>query len=120
MPRRKGGTDTPTNLAPACRGCNRAKGIRKVEDFLRDYPEVLARVRRHQAGEDALSGIEPAERPVDRRKTTTIRIPGAVLDALKQLAFDRKTTVNDLLTSGVSRVLNMHGRAPHSPTRSHP
>ena len=63
IPRCAGGTDAPSNRAPACQGCNSRKGRRSVERFLEKYSDILARVRRHQAGHDVLTGLEPGEPP---------------------------------------------------------
>ncbi|WP_424140002.1 hypothetical protein [Roseomonas chloroacetimidivorans] len=69
------------------------------------------------AAETAPAQPEPAAAPAkakksDGRKTTTIRISEPALDALKQLALDRKTKLNDLLVSGAMRELEAHGRKP--------
>ncbi len=42
-PRSKGGSDRVSNLTLACEPCNRRKGNRPVEDFLKRKPEVLAK-----------------------------------------------------------------------------
>lgn len=44
VPRSRGGTDRVSNLTLACEPCNRRKGSRPVEVFLKSKPEVLARV----------------------------------------------------------------------------
>jgi 5-methylcytosine-specific restriction endonuclease McrA len=44
-PRSRGGSDRVANLVVACRACNMAKGHLSLEDFLRDRPQVLARVQ---------------------------------------------------------------------------
>jgi HNH endonuclease len=49
VPQRDGGGNEPSNIAPACNRCNREKGCLRVADYLRGYPEVLARVRAYQA-----------------------------------------------------------------------
>jgi HNH endonuclease len=54
VPQRDGGGNEPSNLAPACNRCNREKGCLPVADYLRGYPEVLARVRAYQAAVDEL------------------------------------------------------------------
>ena len=46
VPKSKGGTDRVSNLTLACAPCNRRKGNRPVEDFLKKKPEVLERIRR--------------------------------------------------------------------------
>jgi 5-methylcytosine-specific restriction endonuclease McrA len=43
-PRSRGGSDRVSNLCVACRTCNEVKGSRPVEEFLRDKPDMLARV----------------------------------------------------------------------------
>jgi len=45
-PRSRDGTDRVSNLTLACEPCNRRKGNRPVEDFLKRKPEVLARIKR--------------------------------------------------------------------------
>lgn len=42
--RSRGGSDRPSNLVPACVGCNRAKGNSPVEDFLASDPLRLGRI----------------------------------------------------------------------------
>jgi len=44
VPKSRGGTDRVSNLTLACGPCNRRKGDRTVEDFLKRKPEVLAKV----------------------------------------------------------------------------
>ena len=46
VPRSKGGTDRVSDLTLACEPCNRRKGNRPVEDFLKKKPEVLERIKR--------------------------------------------------------------------------
>lgn len=46
VPKARGGSNRVSNLAIACVQCNQKKGARPVEEFLKDKPEVLARVRR--------------------------------------------------------------------------
>ena len=43
-PRSKGGSDRVSNLCLACEPCNRRKGNKPVETFLKDKPEVLAKI----------------------------------------------------------------------------
>ncbi len=45
-PGSNGGTDRVSNLTLACEPCNRRKGNRSIEDFLKGKPEVLARIQR--------------------------------------------------------------------------
>jgi 5-methylcytosine-specific restriction endonuclease McrA len=45
VPRSQGGSDRVANLVIACHNCNQAKGNQALEDFLRDRPEVLARLQ---------------------------------------------------------------------------
>lgn len=57
-PRARRGAEDPTNLVAACRSCNLAKGDLELEEFLRDRPAVLERVRRRLAAplrEEAVS-----------------------------------------------------------------
>jgi len=42
--RRRGGSNRVSNLTIACEDCNKKKGTRLVEEFLRDQPELLARI----------------------------------------------------------------------------
>jgi 5-methylcytosine-specific restriction endonuclease McrA len=46
IPRSEGGTDRVSNLTPACEPCNRRKGNRPVDVFLKGKPEVLERIKR--------------------------------------------------------------------------
>ena len=46
VPRGWGGTDRVSNLTLACEPCNRRKGNRPVEDFLKKDPDRLARIKR--------------------------------------------------------------------------
>lgn len=48
QPRSKGGSDRVSNLVIACHACNQAKGDQRLEDFLADRPEVLARIQVQQ------------------------------------------------------------------------
>jgi len=43
--RSKGGSNRVSNLVPSCRPCNEAKGNMPVEVFLKDHPEVLAKIK---------------------------------------------------------------------------
>ena len=45
QPRASGGTDRVSNLTLACEKCNKKKGSRSVEDFLKGKPTVLARIK---------------------------------------------------------------------------
>ena len=45
-PKSRGGSDRVSNLTLACEPCNRRKGDRPVEVFLKKKPEVLERIRR--------------------------------------------------------------------------
>jgi 5-methylcytosine-specific restriction endonuclease McrA len=44
VPRAKGGTDRASNLTLACEACNQTKDSQDVGEFLKDKPEVLARL----------------------------------------------------------------------------
>jgi 5-methylcytosine-specific restriction endonuclease McrA len=44
-PKSKGGTDRVSNLTLACEPCNRRKGNKPVEDFLKKDPERLKRIK---------------------------------------------------------------------------
>lgn len=44
VPRARGGTDRVSNLCLACQTCNRAKGTKDIEVFLKRKPEVLKRI----------------------------------------------------------------------------
>jgi hypothetical protein len=111
-PRCDGGGDQRSNLAPACKSCNSAKGGRPVEFFLREHPVVLARVRAYQAGQDVLSTLTPGEKPraADDRINTTVRISPEGLEALKNVAAAKRVRVNDLLLDGAEHVLALYGR----------
>lgn len=41
----RGGTDRPSNLVLSCPACNLAKGTQDVREFLKDCPDVLARIQ---------------------------------------------------------------------------
>lgn len=107
VPRCRDGGDEPSNLAPACRSCNSAKAGRPVEHFLRDHPEVLARVRRYQAGEDVLAGLVPGVRPrsLDTRMATTLRIEPKKLEVLKVAAHRRGVRVNELVLTAIDEFM---------------
>ena len=45
VPRARGGTNRVSNLTLACERCNRAKGARPVEEFLKNKPELIARIK---------------------------------------------------------------------------
>lgn len=45
--RRRGGSNRPSNLLPACVACNQEKGSRPVEVYLEGRPELLDKVLRH-------------------------------------------------------------------------
>ena len=44
----RGGSNRPSNLVASCIPCNQAKDNTWVEDYLKDRPDVLARVNRHR------------------------------------------------------------------------
>jgi 5-methylcytosine-specific restriction endonuclease McrA len=46
LARTNGGTDRVSNLALACEPCNRKKGTRRIEDFLKGKPDLLAKILR--------------------------------------------------------------------------
>ena len=45
VPRSKGGTDRVSNLTLACEACNRKKGDKSVEEFLKGKPDLLRRIQ---------------------------------------------------------------------------
>jgi 5-methylcytosine-specific restriction endonuclease McrA len=45
LARTNGGTDRVSNLALACEPCNRKKGSRSIEEFLKGKPELLAKIK---------------------------------------------------------------------------
>ena len=47
IPRNSNGPTTPGNIVAACERCNKAKGNRPVEEYLKRRPKVLARVQTH-------------------------------------------------------------------------
>ena len=47
IPRSANGPTNPGNLVSACERCNKAKGNRPVEEYLRSRPKVLERVKTH-------------------------------------------------------------------------
>ncbi len=46
--RSKGGSDRFSNLALSCEKCNQKKGNKPVEQFLKDKPEILKKIKSHQ------------------------------------------------------------------------
>ncbi|QFQ98330.1 HNH endonuclease [Streptomyces phaeolivaceus] len=46
QPRARGGSDRVSNLTLSCAPCNQAKASRPIEDFLKDRPEVVAKLKR--------------------------------------------------------------------------
>ena len=47
IPRSVNGPNTPGNVVAACERCNKAKGDRPIEEYLRRRPKVLERVKTH-------------------------------------------------------------------------
>ena len=47
IPRNSNSPTTPGNIVAACERCNKAKGNRPVEEYLKRRPKVLARVQTH-------------------------------------------------------------------------
>jgi 5-methylcytosine-specific restriction endonuclease McrA len=47
IPKSKGGSDRVSNLTLACHSCNQTKGKLFVEEFLKDKPEILKRIKSH-------------------------------------------------------------------------
>ena len=45
MPQSKGGSDRVSNLVPSCHECNQKKSNSQIEEFLKDDPERLMRIR---------------------------------------------------------------------------
>jgi len=116
--RSRGGGDEPRNLAPACLSCNSAKGDRTVEYFLRDHPNVMDRVRRHQAGEDVLTGLEPGERPRAapvERVALTIKLSREDWLRVKKISIAQRTSMQDLALEAFSKLLVAAGDAPIVP-----
>jgi 5-methylcytosine-specific restriction endonuclease McrA len=46
--RSRKGSNRPSNLIPACKSCNDAKGARSLEEFLATKPALLARIHSYQ------------------------------------------------------------------------
>ena len=46
VPKARGGSNRLSNLAIACVECNQKKGARPIEEFLKEKPELLARIRK--------------------------------------------------------------------------
>jgi hypothetical protein len=44
IPKSKGGTNRVSNLTLACRPCNKRKGNKPIEDFLKSKPEILKKI----------------------------------------------------------------------------
>jgi 5-methylcytosine-specific restriction endonuclease McrA len=45
VPRLQGGSNRPSNLVPACRVCNKKKGVLSIQRFLADRPELLKKIQ---------------------------------------------------------------------------
>lgn len=109
-----GGGDDSSNIAPACRSCNSSKGNRSVGWFLREHPEVLARVKAHQAGADVLTGLVPGEKPRAKGDggylSTGLRIEEGLMCDLKRLAVQRRCRVNDVVVEAIENLLALNGR----------
>lgn len=45
IPKARGGSNRISNLVLACEKCNKKKGARSIEEFLRDKPELLNRIK---------------------------------------------------------------------------
>jgi len=113
--RSRGGGGERSNLAPACRDCNFSKGARSVEHFLRHHPEALARVRTHQSGQDAFAGLEPGEKPrgaEDNLRTLTMRLPLAVHDQLREMAFTSRRSQHSLMMDALNLLFERDGDPP--------
>ena len=73
LPRSRGGHATPENLAPACRGCNRARCSRPVAAYVRELlesgrqpraallEEALERLSRSSRGAESAYGARQLE-----------------------------------------------------------
>lgn len=48
VPKKKGGSDRISNLCIACHDCNQEKAEQDVEHFLKNKPEVLAKIKKQQ------------------------------------------------------------------------
>ena len=46
IPKARGGSNRVSNLVIACIDCNKKKGSKPIEEFLKDRPELLSRIRR--------------------------------------------------------------------------
>jgi hypothetical protein len=119
VPQIAGGGNHPSNLAPACRSCNAAKNARSVEHFLRDAPEILARVISHQAGKDVLAGLLPHDPPGraadkgwqdykdSRAPMMVVRMPVALRDridaAAKAQGMSRSAYIRGAAIKGLER-----------------
>lgn len=65
LPRSRGGHRTPANLAPACRGCNRARRSRPVAAYVRELLDAGRSPRVHTL-EAALERLGSSPRPAER------------------------------------------------------
>ncbi|WP_424140001.1 HNH endonuclease [Roseomonas chloroacetimidivorans] len=117
VPRAAGGTDDRQNLAPSCALCNGSKGSSRLEFWLRHDPDVLARVRRFQAGEDVLGEVVPSTINAHRRtkgpvRGITLRLPPDAHSRLKRLAAAPKVPVHDLLLEAVNDLFRKNDLPP--------
>lgn len=119
IPRCKGGTDTASNIVPACKSCNSAKGGRTVEYFLRARPEVLARVRAYQAGVDVLTDLQPGAKPnaADHPPpvSLTMRLPIAAHDRLREMAYRSRRSQHALMMDALNLLFEKSGKPPIAP-----
>lgn len=78
IPRSHGGSDRPSNLVPACCDCNRDKGDRSLQDFLKNKPLLLARLlselKRPMSDAAALFLMRPVLREALERCTPSLNI----------------------------------------------
>jgi hypothetical protein len=98
-----GGVNETSNVVPACRRCNSAKSAQPVEDFLRNNPEALARVRAHQAVVD----MRPIT-PRSRRRPLVTTLPPDLIDAVDAIAAEEDRSRAKMIEIVLRRFVQEH------------
>ena len=117
VPRNSNGPTTPGNIVAACEWqCNKAKGNRPVEEYLRRRPKVLARVQTHlkrpMSAAAHLNAIIPRLLAELRGNNWTVTEHDAAQTAANRRMLDiPKSHFNDAAVLGpITGIRNMPGR----------